>query len=272
MAAFRPEIWINAFVSYFGELPSLLDAISRYDEFVGTGTFGDTIKVPGLTLPAAIDIVPGAVGAGALQAPVDVTVGIVLDKMKGHPIPVTPQDERFNHPDYINAIMRDAGRTVKDASNTSVLALAADAAVTQEVNADGSALGDADLLEVKRLMDEARCPELGRIMALTPKGANDLASISTFTNSQFGAGQNQNQLQMCRGMEVKQFPTTFFAAAGGNSKCLAFHPMMIGGAVARPWLELQGQAGEFRKILEIAAIYGLKIRKATGLVRILRAT
>ena len=269
MAAFRPEIWTDAFAQFFAAQPSLLDNVTSYDEFVGTAQRGDTIVIPDLTLAPAGDIVPGAVAVGA--KPGDAAQKLVINKFKGHAIPFDALDERFNHPAYRDRLMSEAARQIRNATNRDVLSLAVDPAVLQEVNPDASALTDADLLEAGKLLTNAEMPQEGRILVVPPQGYADLAGITTFISGDFGPGQTQNSVSMCRGFRVIQMPEAYFSKVGANLAAIAYHPMAIGRGVAAPHFDMVKQAGQFQSVIEIGTPYGLKITKAAGIVRILRA-
>lgn len=270
---FRPEIWVNAFVQFYGATPAVFDRISRYDQFVGTATRGDTIHIPALTLPKAGTLVPGSVGSAGRVSPTDRSGTLVLDQFKGFPIPITTLDERYNHPDYVNAITVEAARQIKDAQTESILALAADATVTQEENADGGALLDSDILAIEKRFTEAKAPVEGRYLLVTPNAANDLKGIDTYINKDYGDGQGQRAVRYVRSFEVIEVATEHFTLDGSeaNAYCMAFHSSAIAGANARPHFDLVKEAGEFQAILETGLPYGVKIIKADRIVRVPRA-
>lgn len=269
MAAFRPEIWATMFKQYFAAQPACLDYIERYDGLVGTGTRGDTIKIPSLTLPASIAITPGSVGT--TQSPTDGTVAIVLDKFRGHPVPVTPLDEQLNHPDYADALMREAARRIKQDTNELFLDLVDDVAVTQAANSSaGGALTDATILEAGRLLDEAEFPEEDRFIAVTSEAYKDIMALDTFISRDYGDGQNQRRIEFIRSFQVIRLPQGRFNSTTGVDRMMAWHRSAIGAAVANPHLKLADDAGEFRRILEVGAIWGQKILSATGIVKIYR--
>lgn len=269
MAAFRPEVWIDAFVEFFAKHPSLLDNLTSFDEFVGTAIRGDTVVIPDMVLAPAIDIIPGAVPPGI--GPGDATQKLVLDRFKGTTVPFTSTDARFNHPGYRDRLVSGIANNIRNATNMDVLRLAIDPTVLQEVNPDAGALTDADLIEINRLLTEAEVPEEGRILVVPPQGYGDLSGIDTFINGDYGPGQTQNQVAMCRNLRIIQLPSAYFPTVGANIAAMAFHPQAIGKGVAAPHVDEVKQAGQFQSVIEMGAIYGLKILKATGIVRVLRA-
>ncbi len=263
---FRPEVWADEFAMYFAEQRSLLDLVSRFDNLAQTQGQGETIKIPALELDAAKPIVPGADAVAAVVT--DGTVDLVLNQFRGHLIQVKPQDERFNHKDWRQAILKEQARKQKMDTDTALAAVATDALVTQEVNAGGGVWTDALVLEAQQKLDDAEFPTEGRILLASPAAYNDLAQITTFISKDFGDGQGQRKVAYVRDFELVKLPTNRFA---GNPKaCMAFHPSAIGAAVARPHMRLADRGGKFDSVIELGAIWGFKIRKAAGIVRFLR--
>ena len=270
--AFRPEVWAEIFAMYFAKHPALLDRVSRYDDLAAGASRGETIKIPSLTLSAIGDIVPGT--DEALATVTDGTVSLVLDKFRGHCLQVTPQDVRFDHPGKRNALLEEQARLQKNDATSIILALAGTTAVpgdvSQEVNTGGGQWTDALVQEAERLLDDAEFPEEGRILTCTPEAYSDMASTLEYISRDFGEGQGQRRVAYARSFEVVKLPTSRFTADGGVESCMAFHPMAIGAAVAAPHLRQVARGGKFDDVIEVGAIWGLKIRKATGIVRFLR--
>lgn len=272
-ANFRPSIWADAFVDYFAQLPAVIDFCSRYDAFAAQAGRGETIQIPSLTVSAAGAVTPGSM-IGSLGSVTDAGSTLTIDKFRGLSLAVDPMHERFNHPDWRNALMRDAARRIKNDTNDIVLALAetegTESVVTQKVNTAGGALTDADILDASKYLDEAEFPEEDRFLFLPPVAVNDLAGITEYISKDFGDGQSQHKVAMVRGFQVVKIPSAYFNESGGVYSGLAIHKSALAVAVARPHMKLAAQAGEYRDILEVGAIWGQKIVKATGLVRVNR--
>lgn len=275
-ASFRPAVWASMFVDYFSQQPSAIDYCARFDALAAGKGKGESIEIPSLTVTAAAAITPGSF-IGSIGSATDVGTQLSLSLLEGLSLPVDPRMDRFNHPDYVQALMRDAARQIRINSNSKFLALAGSedtqAGVTQQVNVNGGALEDADILAAKKYLDDAEFPVEDRHLWVTPDAENDLMGITEYINVQYGDGQNQHKVRMCRGFEVHQLPTGRFLGQDTPDttyNCLAMHRSAVACAVAEPWIKLVDQAGEFRSILEVAAIFGLVKTKATGLVRIVR--
>lgn len=270
MGAFRPEVWADSFMDYFRAQIGLADFFTRYDNLAAGVGRGETIKIPALTLSAPGDITPG--NDHDLATVTDDTSTLTLDKFRGLPIKVTPTDERFNHPDYRNGLMREAARQIKNDINSLILDLADAAAVTQEVNADGDQVLDADILSVKKYIDDSELPIEDRFLAATPQLENDLLAVSTYINKDFGDGQGQRQVRDVRGFTVLPLPSDRFNknAGTGAYSCLAAQKMAVAIAFATPHMRLVPKAGSYSDVLEVGVIWGLKILKPKGLVRLLR--
>ena len=271
-ANFRPTIWRDTFKDYFAAQMSLLDLADRYDEFVAGAGYGETVQIPALTLPDSIDITPGSVAVE--HAPTDTGNTLTINKIQGHPIPFDPLQERFNHPDYRNKIMREAARKIRNKANAVFLAQAGTTAVpgdvTQEVNTGGGAAADSDGLAARKLLDDAEAPQEDRHLICTPDLYNDLSSIIEYISVDFGPGQGQHKVEAVRGFQVHPIATSRFTSDGGVYSCLAFHRDAFAVGVSTPHLKVVDQAGQFRSFLEVAAIWGQKTAKADFAVRFLR--
>jgi len=272
-AIFRPSVWVDTFKDYFGQIPAIIDFLDRYDQFATQQGRGYTIQIPNLTVSAPGAVTPGSMIA-SLGSVTDAGNTLTIDKFRGLSLVVDPTHERFNHPDWRNALMRDAARVIKNDTNDIVLALAetegTESVVTQKVNAAGGALTDADILEAAQKLDDAEFPEEDRYLALPPVAVNDLAGITEYISKDFGDGQSQHRVAMVRGFQVIKVPASYFNVDTGVYSGLAFHKSAIAVAVSTPHMKLSPDAGEYRDILEVGAIWGQKICKATGLVRVNR--
>jgi hypothetical protein len=272
-ANFRPSVWADTFRDYFGQIPAVIDLVDRYDQFASQAGRGETIQIPSLTVSAAGAVTPGSMIA-SLGTVTDAGNTLTIDKFRGISLEVNPLHERFNHPDWRNSLMRDAARRIKNDTNDILLALAGTegtpASVTQAVNAAGGALTDADILEASQLLDDAEFPEEDRYLILPPVAVNDLAGIAEYISKDFGDGQSQHRVMMVRGFQVVKVPAAYFNLETTIYSGLALHKSAIAAAVAPPHMKLAAQAGEYRDILEVGAIWGQKVCKYTGLVRVNR--
>lgn len=268
---FRPEIWRDSFKDFFAQQEGVIDYFERYDGLAQAAGRGETIKLPALTLPASAAITPGSTFAG--QTVTDAGETLVIDKFRGHSIRINPLDKQFNHADYRNALMREAARQIKNDTNSQALALATDAAVTQAVNTSGGALTDAVILKAQETLDNAEFPAEDRYLIVSPEGWSDLASITTYTSSDFNPNngeQNQRRVAWARGFRLVMVPAARFTKITTKFAYMAFHKSAIAAAVAEPHLEQAYIGGAFIDALDIGAIWGQKIVKASGIVQVQR--
>jgi hypothetical protein len=266
--AFRPEIWATEFAKFFAMHPALIDRVARYDDLAAGAGKGETIKIPALTLSAIGDLVAGTDEAEATVT--DGTVTLTIDKFRGHNIQVTPQDQRFNHPLWRQALLEEQARLQKNDTDSIILDIADDAAVTTDVNAGGGTWTDTLVQEAERALDDAEFPEEDRFLACTPEAYSDLASITEYISKDFGEGQGQRKVAFCRSFQLVKLPTARFNTAATVESCMAWHKSAIGVAVAAPHIRLVPRGGKFDDVLEMGAIWGLKIRKASGVVTFFR--
>lgn len=269
LSDFRPQVWADTFLDLYNAQAGLLDLVSRYDTFAAGAKRGQTIQLPIVSVDAAAAITVGS--DATLATLTDSGVTLTIDKFRGHLLQIDPLDDRFAHADARRAVLADVARVQKNDANSIILDLADDTTVDdQTVNSGGGALTDADILAAKKYLDDAEFPEEDRILVVTPDGENDLMGITTYISKDFGDGQGQNSVPMVRGFRVVKLPTARFNDAAGVKSCLAFHKSAIGAAVAAPHMRLVPRGGKFDSVLEVGSIWGLKVIKATGCVRVLR--
>lgn len=270
--AFRRTQFLDKFWDAIEDTPGLADlVVTRYDDAVSESKGrGDIVHIMALALPRPVDIVPGSVD---IQEITDKGTEVKLDVWKGLTLPVTSADRALNDPAWLGEMMRQGARGLKDELDRVILSLAADATVTQEANTgtpNGGEWGDPDMLEVHRLLSDARLPASDRFLIGSPDAGVDLRKISTFISADFAEGQSQNILGKIRGMTFMERPTDFFTTKDDVLQCMGLHKSSIACIIVSPDVKVSADAGQRRDIIEIDFIAGVKVLNPSGIVRIYR--
>lgn len=172
-----PKMWLSRAL---GRLKAqlVLGRLARRDGDEAVAQFGDTVNI---VKRGALTVRTKAPNTGVTtDAPTNTKVAVVLDKHKyvaWHAEDAASAKGIQSGLDYA----QDAADALAESIEGDLLALYTE--IAESVGTGGTALDEAAILAARKKLNELRCPQLGRILVLSPGAEGSVLALDKFTRA-----------------------------------------------------------------------------------------
>lgn len=274
-AVFIPEVWSDKTIEFRKKKFGMADRVSRWDEDVKN--YGDTIHIGNISELSAQSVTSGT--ELTFQKPTETEQTLLIDQWYAVPISRVDILKVQSRIDLMAKYTKGAGYALGKNIDTFLhnLVKAATLASDNEINAAGGVTDD-DIVNAMTVLDNGDVDDENRTWVFHPRAFGDLRKLTKFSEyistgkTGLAAGGNNGMVYEVYG--VPTFKSTNVAqTAGGQDINILFQKDSIGLAVQKSvTYETDRNIHYLADELVASQIYGGKVLRTDGIVRVLRDT